>query len=72
MNLLVRASIWAIVFYQNRWAPRIDGTCRHWPSCSQYTVLALQRYGFVRGWRVGLHRVSDCHPGTVRPYIDVP
>ncbi len=36
--------------------------CRFTPSCSDYTIEALERYGFVKGISLGLKRFSKCHP----------
>jgi putative membrane protein insertion efficiency factor len=72
LNILVNTSIALIVHYQRTYALLLDVTCRHYPSCSEYAVLALQRYGFVAGWRKGLRRVADCHPGGPRSFIDMP
>lgn len=38
------------------------GTCKYHPSCSQYAIDALRKYGLVRGsWKAG-RRVLRCHP----------
>lgn len=72
MSLATRLSIAAIVHYQNELSAKTGSTCRHFPSCSEYAALALQRYGFVRGCRMALRRVSDCRPDGPRPYVDLP
>ena len=36
--------------------------CRFYPSCSEYTRVALQRHGFFHGGLLGLRRISRCHP----------
>lgn len=70
--MLVWLSIQLIVLYQRRLSKRTGLTCRHFPSCSEYAVLALQKYGFINGWRAALRRVADCHPEGGRPYVDLP
>ncbi len=35
--------------------------CRHQPSCSQYTLTAIKRYGTIRGVLKGLIRILSCH-----------
>jgi len=37
-------------------------TCRFYPTCSEYFVQALQKYGFFKGTWLGLKRISKCHP----------
>ncbi|NMC28139.1 MAG: membrane protein insertion efficiency factor YidD [Syntrophomonadaceae bacterium] len=37
-------------------------TCRFYPSCSDYSVEALQKYGTVKGGWLSLRRIIRCHP----------
>jgi len=36
--------------------------CRFTPTCSEYTIEALEKYGFPRGLVMGIKRVGKCHP----------
>lgn len=36
--------------------------CRFTPTCSQYTIDALEKYGVLKGLKMGLKRFSKCHP----------
>lgn len=36
--------------------------CRFYPTCSQYFVEALQKYGFIKGSYLGIRRILRCHP----------
>lgn len=45
--------------YVSRWTP---SSCRFSPTCSEYAVQAMERYGALRGTGLALARLSRCHP----------
>jgi putative membrane protein insertion efficiency factor len=46
-----------------RWvSPAIPSACRFYPTCSEYMMEAIERYGVLRGIGMGLRRLSRCHP----------
>jgi hypothetical protein len=46
--------------------------CRFTPSCSQYTIEALEKYGTLKGLGLGIKRFSKCHPWGGSGYDPVP
>ena len=38
------------------------GSCKFHPSCSQYAIDALKKYGLLRGTAKAVHRIARCHP----------
>jgi uncharacterized protein len=51
-----------IRIYQKFISPLLGRNCRFHPTCSQYFILAVKKYGlFVGGWK-GVIRISRCHP----------
>lgn len=48
------------------------GACRFTPTCSEYTIEALEKYGATRGLWMGLKRISRCHPLGGQGYDPVP
>ncbi len=59
---LARGGIGLIRFYQRAISPLTPPSCRFQPTCSQYTLIAIRKYGFVRGCWLGLRRLLRCHP----------
>ena len=51
-----------IAFYQRRISPAFPGKCRFRPTCSQYAIEAIEKYGAVKGGCLALWRLLRCHP----------
>ncbi len=49
-------------FYKWAISPMLPSACRYYPSCSDYTRQAVEKYGPVRGLWMGIKRVARCHP----------
>jgi len=48
--------------YKRVLSPLLPPACRYYPTCSEYTMQAISRYGAMRGLWMGLKRLSRCHP----------
>ena len=48
--------------YQVTLSPLLGNRCRFHPSCSQYFIDAVRKYGAIRGGAKGLWRLARCHP----------
>ena len=57
-----RAILRLIRFYQVSLSPLFPPRCRFIPSCSQYALEAVEKYGAVKGGWLALKRFSRCHP----------
>ena len=49
-------------FYRLVISPLIGSNCRYHPTCSSYTLEALEKHGAVRGGRLAIKRILKCHP----------
>ena len=51
-----------IKIYQILISPLLGPSCRFTPTCSQYTIEAIQKYGPLKGGWLGFRRIIRCHP----------
>ena len=51
-----------IRFYQRAISPAIPSRCKYYPSCSEYAVQAVRRYGILRGVVLAAWRLLRCNP----------
>lgn len=62
-----------IRFYRRELSPRKrKPCCRYFPTCSQYAVTAIERYGAIRGSRLAAWRILRCNPFSKGGYDPVP
>lgn len=54
--------ILAVRFYQLFIGPLLGKNCRYEPSCSNYFIQAVKKYGAIRGSLKGVFRICRCHP----------
>lgn len=65
-------AVFLIRVYQVVLSPVLPNACRFTPTCSQYTLEAVKKYGFLKGLWLGLKRISRCRPGGGSGYDPVP
>ncbi|MDR1865210.1 MAG: membrane protein insertion efficiency factor YidD [Bacteroidales bacterium] len=69
----VRHILIALVkFYRYGISPLTSASCRYTPTCSQYAIEALQKYGTLKGGWLALKRILRCHPWGGSGYDPVP
>jgi hypothetical protein len=72
MNIVSSILIVPIRVWQLTISRVLPPTCRYSPSCSAYTIEALQRHGPVKGLWLGIKRIGRCHPWGSSGYDPVP
>lgn len=60
----------AIRFYQRHISPAFPPRCRYCPTCSQYAVEAIEKYGAWKGGILAFRRFMRCHPFSKGDYFD--
>jgi uncharacterized protein len=68
----MRLVAFLIRLYQWTLSPLLGPKCRFHPSCSQYGLEALERFGLLRGGWLALRRIGRCHPFHPGGYDPVP
>lgn len=61
-----------IKFYQKYISPGLGKNCIYTPTCSSYTIEAIENYGAIKGSFMGLKRILRCHPLSKGGYDPVP
>jgi hypothetical protein len=62
----------AIGFYRRFVSPLKPPCCRFVPTCSEYALLAVEKYGAYKGGFMALKRICKCHPWHRGGYDPVP
>lgn len=72
-KILAAPLIFLVRFYQVCLSPlKGAGTCRFTPTCSQYALEALRKYGPFKGSWLAIKRICRCHPWGGSGYDPVP
>ena len=67
-------TILVIKFYRLFISPLKPPTCRFMPTCSEYALQAIEKYGIIRGGSMAIRRILRCHPfnpGGYDPVWDI-
>lgn len=57
-----RILLWMIAFYRKGISPLTPPCCRFIPTCSEYALQAIERYGAMKGGWLAICRLMKCHP----------
>ena len=64
--------LFLIGVYRRYVSPAFPPSCRYVPTCSEYAMIAVQRYGFVKGSCLAMKRICRCHPWHPGGFDPVP
>lgn len=67
-----RPLIWLIKFYRKYISPKTPPSCKFTPTCSQYGLEAIERFGAFKGGFMTLWRILRCNPFSKGGYDPVP
>ena len=76
-SIFTHFSIWFIkIVWQNKIGKKYNKKrnilCRFHPTCSNYTICALNKYGFWKGWIKGINRIKRCNKDNTKSTVDYP
>tara|TARA_B100000809_G_scaffold110921_1_gene109470 strand:+ start:5628 stop:5894 length:267 start_codon:yes stop_codon:yes gene_type:complete len=70
---IIRFPFVALVrLYQVLISPYTPASCRYQPTCSHYTIEALEKHGLLKGGKLAIKRICSCHPWGGSGYDPVP
>jgi len=65
-------ALFPLRFYKRFLSPLLPPMCRFEPTCSVYTMQAVEKYGTLRGIWLGMRRLARCHPFNPGGWDPVP
>ena len=71
-KILIYPLIFLVKIYQSIISPLFPPTCRYKPTCSEYTIQSLKKYGIIKGVYLSIKRIVNCHPWGGSGYDPVP
>ncbi|MBT8272849.1 MAG: membrane protein insertion efficiency factor YidD [Bacteroidia bacterium] len=71
-KIAIAPFIFLVKVYQTLISPLMPSTCRFQPTCSHYTIEALQKHGLIHGGKLAVKRIFSCHPWGGSGFDPVP
>lgn len=62
VKLPKRLEIKMIKMYQKKISPHKNPSCKYYPTCSEYAIQAIDKYGIIKGTFLGIKRILKCNP----------
>ena len=71
-KILIFPFVFLVKAYQNIISPLFPPTCRYTPTCSEYSIQSLKKYGLFKGVYLSIKRIVNCHPWGGSGYDPIP
>jgi len=71
-RLFIGLLVMLVRIYQYTLGPILPNACRYAPTCSQYAIIAIKKYGPLKGGWLAAKRIASCHPWGGSGYDPVP
>ncbi len=71
-KVFLKMTLGLVYFYRYAISPLTPPSCRFTPTCSEYALEALTKYGLLKGGWLSIKRILRCHPWGGRGYDPVP
>ena len=71
-KILILPLVFLVKIYQRIISPLFPPTCRYTPTCSEYAIQSLKKYGIIKGVYLSIKRIVNCHPWGGSGYDPVP
>lgn len=71
-NIVRLIVIFPIKGYKKFISPLLGHRCRYYPTCSDYSIEAIQRFGVLKGGMLAIKRILSCNPFGGYGYMPVP
>ena len=62
LSIPKRILVFLVRVYQLVLSPHLGASCRFTPTCSEYAIQALEKYGAAKGFILATHRIMRCNP----------
>ena len=71
-KIFIYPVIFLVKIYQSFISPLFPPTCRFSPTCSEYAIQSLKKYGLIKGVDLSIKRIVNCHPWGGSGYDPIP
>ena len=71
-RLFIAFLVLLVRIYQYTLGPILPNACRYAPTCSQFAITAIKKYGPIKGAWLAAKRIASCHPWGGSGYDPVP